>query len=241
MCFTVNVNIIREELESRYGSSLLDPEKYRPSYYYHAFAFPELPVVYTSAGGDREIRCLRWGLIPGWVSGAEEADRISRMTHNARSETVAEKPSFEESFRSRRGLLPVKGFFEWQHSSGSKRPWYIFNPSLPIMSLAAIYDTWYDRDAERELSTFSILTTRANRLMSEIHNTKKRMPVIIKPEDEERWLYAEPGDIEDIFEQGHEDSLAAHRVNPSIGNSRLMHNHPGVIVPYSEPDQATLF
>jgi len=47
MCFTVNVNLVKEELENRYGATLIDHDKYRPSYYYHAFALPELPAVFS--------------------------------------------------------------------------------------------------------------------------------------------------------------------------------------------------
>ncbi len=60
MCFTVNVNLVKEELENRYGATLIDPDNYRPSYYYHAFGLPEIPAICSP---DRhKIRLVKWGL-----------------------------------------------------------------------------------------------------------------------------------------------------------------------------------
>ena len=58
MCFTVNVNLIKEELENRYGATLIDPDKYRPSYYYHAFGLPSIPAV--CSGSPSKIKLLKW-------------------------------------------------------------------------------------------------------------------------------------------------------------------------------------
>ena len=66
MCFSVNVNLVKEELENRYGATLIDPDKYRPSYYYHAFSLPEIPVVCSGNAADK-IKLLKWGLIPSWT------------------------------------------------------------------------------------------------------------------------------------------------------------------------------
>ncbi|MDX2414142.1 MAG: SOS response-associated peptidase family protein, partial [Bacteroidales bacterium] len=120
MCFTVNVNLVKEELELRYGSDLLDPEKYTPSYYYHAFAFPELPTLRINDNDELKLSAMKWGLIPHWVSSLEEALDIRKKTPNARSETVAEKPSFKEAFTSRRCIVPVRGFYEWQKFQSTK-------------------------------------------------------------------------------------------------------------------------
>jgi len=241
MCFTVNVNIIKEELESRYGSSLLDPDKYNPSYYYHAFAFPDLPVVFTNKDWEREMSLFKWGLIPGWVKDAEEAAKIRKMTHNARCETIAEKPSFSDSFVHRRCLVPVSGFFEWQHIGKEKRPWYIHKPDEKIISLAGIFDRWTDENEGRDIYSFSIITTRANRKMSEIHNSKRRMPVIIPAENEEGWLSGNPDELEVLFEPLADNKLAYHTVNPILGKKDINKNRPEIIAPFAYPEEPTLF
>src|SRR5659263_153592 len=165
MCFTVNVNLIKEELENRYGATLIDPDKYRPSYYYHAFGIPSLPAI--CSGEPSKIQLLKWGLIPAWTKGIDQANIIRYKTFNARSESIETKKSFSSSFRSKRCLIPVKGFFELQHIGNE------------IISLAGIYDDWVENNTGEVLTTFSIVTTDANDLMANIHNSGKRMPVVL--------------------------------------------------------------
>src|SRR5512133_2807478 len=112
MCFSVNVNLIKEELENRYNAVLIDPDKYRPSYYYHAFAIPEMPVVCSES--PSEINILKWGLIPSYTKDLKEAESIRSKTFNARSESLNQKKAFSSAFSDKRCIIPVKGFYEWQ-------------------------------------------------------------------------------------------------------------------------------
>lgn len=243
MCFTVNVNIIKEELEKRYGGELYDHENHRPSYYYHAHAFPELPVVIREPSTDNVIRLFKWGLIPSWTATIEDASRIRSMTLNARSESILEKPAFSESFARRRCLLPVRGFYEWKHLAGKKIPYYIFNPDQPVISIAGLFDRWMSPDGTGEVYSFSVITTSANTMMAEIHNSKKRMPVIIDPSDEETWLYAGTGieKLRELMKSYPDGILDAHTISPLIGNSRANRNTPAIIKPYLYPTDQTLF
>ena len=245
MCFTVNVNLVKEELESRYGSELLDPELYTPSYYYHAFAFPELPTLHINDNDELKLRAMKWGLIPNWVSSSEEALDIRKKTPNARSETVAEKPSFEEAFASRRCIVPVRGFYEWQKFQSTKRPWYIYGRDESVLSLAGIFDIWTPPASEdaylSSIVSFSILTTAANSLLSEIHNTKLRMPVIIPRGSEEDWIRHGNNFASRFFISSPEDYLIAHTVNPAIGRLSTNANSPDTILPYHYPEEPTLF
>ena len=177
MCFTVNVNLIKEELENRYGATLIDPDKYRPSYYYHAFGLPEIPAI-CSPEPDK-LKLLRWGLIPSWTRSIDDANVIRYKTFNARAESIDTKPSFSSSVRSKRCIIPVKGFFEWQHAGKNKIPWYIYHHENEILSIAGIFDEWIETSTGEIFSTFSIVTTDANEMMAEIHNSARRMPVIL--------------------------------------------------------------
>lgn len=96
MCFTVNVNLIKEEIEKRYGINFPDKYRYEPSYYYHAFSFPELAAI---CSGYSTVRFLKWGLIPSWVRNASGAASIRTKTFNARSESLDSKHSFSSSFK----------------------------------------------------------------------------------------------------------------------------------------------
>ena len=84
------------------------------------------------------IQLLRWGLIPSWTRNSEDANEIRYKTFNARAESVSSKPSFSKSFKSKRCIIPVKGFFEWQHVGNEKIPWYIYHGSEEIFSYSRL-------------------------------------------------------------------------------------------------------
>ncbi len=140
----------------------------------------EEPVV-LNANGVPFCTLLRWGLIPSWSREEKPGTGII----NARSETVAEKPSFKASFRRKRCLVPVDGFYEWKKTGvGSKKiPYRFYRKSDPFLLLAGIWDEW-----ERPmgiLRTFAILTTAANASIADVHD---RMPVILDKKQVDQWL-----------------------------------------------------
>jgi len=241
MCFTVNVNLVKEELENRYGATLIDHDKYRPSYYYHAFALPELPAV--CSGNRSEIKLLNWGLIPSWVKSGREAEEIRMKTFNARSETIEQKNSFSESFKSKRCLIPVRGFYEWQHVGSKKIPWYIYHSGNDILSLAGLYDEWFDDKKGEVTKSFTILTTDSNEMMSEIHNSAKRMPVVLDRSSESLWI--NPASTAEItaglLKACPSDFLKAYTISPLINNKKAEKNTPEIIREYFYPSQSLLF
>lgn len=241
MCFSVNVNLVKEELENRYGAILIDPDKYRPSYYYHAFAVPEMPVLCSEDPGHLQV--FKWGLIPAHTRSMDEAENIRSKTFNARAESLAAKSSFSTSLRSKRCLVPVKGFFEWQHTGKQKIPWYIFHSDNRIISLAGLYDQWiFDRTGE-VFNTFTIITTEANELLAEIHNSTKRMPAILEPHEERLWLdnSASEDVVRSLLKPSRAEILKAHTVSPLVSSRTAEKNTPGVISPFQYHIQSKLF
>jgi putative SOS response-associated peptidase YedK len=238
MCFTVNVNLIREELESIYGRNLIDHEKYRPSYYYHAFSLPFLPVVSLE-----RIELMQWGLIPPWVKDMTQAAEIRMKTFNARSESISEKPSFAESFVSRRCIVPVSGFFEWQQSGKNRMPWYITSSEVNHLSLGGIWNEWSDPLSAMIYHTFSIITTEANEMLSEIHNTARRMPLILDKDSIEAWLSTSTNsnDLRLLMSPLPSSRLSAHTISPLISGRRGDKDTPALIAPYDYQINGTLF
>ncbi len=233
MCFSVNVNLVKDELENRYGATFPDRDRYAPSYYYHAFGLPELPAI--CSGASDSIQLLKWGLIPSWTRNTEEANTIRYKTFNARAETVSSKPSFSKPFKSKRCLIPVKGFFEWQHSGDKKIPWYIYPGDDNVFSIAGIFDQWVETNTGEIFNTFSIITTEANDLMAVIHNSKKRMPVILDRSDENKWisLTTSPDDALNLLKPCQSEILKAHTISNLVNNKSANRNTPEVIRPYS--------
>ncbi len=232
MCFTVNVNLVKDELESRYGAEFPDHDRYQPSYYYHAYGLPELPAVCSGSSG--KIQLLRWGLIPSWVRDIEKANDIRYKTFNARAESVDTKPSFSKAFKSKRCIIPVAGFYEWQHAENEKIPWYIYAADNGIISLAGIFDDWVDTTTGEKYSTFSIITTEANELMAEIHNSKKRMPVILDRSGEKDWisLSTSPEDAMSLLKPCPVEFIKAHTISNLINNKSADRNTGEVIRPF---------
>ncbi len=241
MCFSVNVNLVKEELENRYGATFLDPDKYSPSYYYHAFGLPQLPAI--CSGYSDKIRLLRWGLIPSWVRNKTDAEEIRIKTFNARSESISSKPSFSVPFATKRCLIPVKGFFEWQHVSDKKIPWYITVKNEEIISLAGLWDEWVESTTGEVFSTFTIVTTEANELMAAIHNSKKRMPVILERSQEKKWLdiSLEPAEVIHLTGSCPSNRLDAYTISPLINSRTANKNTPDLIREYKWPSEGSLF
>lgn len=241
MCFTVNVNLIKEELENRYGATLIDPDKYRPSYYYHAFGLPSLPVICSDS--PSRIKLLKWGLIPSWTKSIDDANVIRYKTFNARSESIKQKPSFSSSFRSKRCIIPVKGFFEWQHVGNEKIPWYIYQSENEIISIAGIYDDWIEDRTGEVFSTFCVVTTEANELMDKIHNSGKRMPVILSKASESKWidLSTSEDDAHGLLKPCPSENLKAHTISPLINSRSSDRNTSEVIQPYNYTSGNLLF
>ena len=121
----------------------------------------------------------RWGLIPFWAKEASIGNKLI----NARAETVREKPSFRQAFRSRRCLVLSDGFFEWR-KMGEKTPYRICLRDEAPFAMAGIWDSWKNPSGEM-IRSFSIITTEANSLVGELHD---RMPVILNRADEKKWL-----------------------------------------------------
>jgi len=241
MCFSVNVNLVKEELETRYGVTFPGKYRYEPSYYYHAFSLPEVAGI-CSSDPDR-IRILKWGLIPSWIKNDEDAEAIRFKTFNARSESIASKPSFSYSFTSKRCLIPVKGFFEWQHVGKEKVPWYIYHADNKIFTLAGLYSDWTSSGTGEVISTFTIITTGANDMMAEIHNSKKRMPAILDINDEKRWidLSLTSSDALNLLKPCPPEILKAHTISPLVNNRTVNRNTPGVIESYNYNKDNQLF
>jgi putative SOS response-associated peptidase YedK len=181
MCFHNAINTDKQSLEKKYKKKLKASATFNPIFHANAFDFLTWPII---SSAHQEIEIMNWGLIPRWISSPQDAHDIKSKTLNARIETINEKASFKNA---KRCIVPSTGFFEWQTVGIKKIPYYIFLPESPIFSMAGIYDTWIDEKGNPQ-RTFSILTTEANPLMQKIHNTKKRMPVILSSENENTWI-----------------------------------------------------
>ncbi len=176
---------------------------------------------------------FQWGLIPGWSKDPSPAQAMI----NARSETAATKPSFKNAFRYRRCLIPANGFYEWKSAGNrSKQAMCIRLKETPLFAMAGLWEQWQGPDGT-ELETCSVLTTTANSLLESIH---PRMPVILNPNQYDRWLSSENTplpQLESLLQTFPAEEMQAFPVSSYV--NKVAHDSPACIEPIQE--QKTLF
>ena len=199
---------------------------FRPTF--NAAPTQQLPVIITGQDedtGQRVAEAMRWGLIFPW---AKRDGKSVPAPFNARSETVSEKPSFRRLVQRQRCLVPAVGFYEWQKRGGGKQPIFISLADQEPFAFAGLYD-WSEDESGERIGSYTILTTRPNELLADIHN---RMPVILHREDEEEWLdpdLTEPLALEHLYEPYPALEMQVYEVSPTVNNTR--NNGPELIEP----------
>ncbi|MEI8327281.1 MAG: SOS response-associated peptidase family protein [Betaproteobacteria bacterium] len=190
----------REQIESmRLGVGPLPDATWAPE------AFPGYlaPLVLSDAAGQAN-RCVlaRFGLVPRWSKDAKTATDIARHTYNARSETVAEKPSYRSPWRERHyALAPMRNFFEpcWEDAGahgGKSERWRISVADGQPFAAAALWERWTDPASAEIVTSFTLITVnaQADPVMRRMHGLgdEKRSIVIVAPADYQAWLHATP-------------------------------------------------
>ncbi|MWV45117.1 SOS response-associated peptidase [Paenibacillus sp. HJL G12] len=211
MCGRFTLIVSLEELMLRYE---MDPGHsipyHRPQY---NIAPTQMVLSIIHDGNRLRLGELKWGLIPSW---AKDSSIGSRMI-NARSETLLEKPAYRLPFERKRCLIPADGFYEWQKTENGKRPYRIKLKSSELFSMAGLYDIWVREDGSK-LATCTVITTRPNSLMEPIHD---RMPVILRQEDELRWVRrgaANTEELQQLLIPFPADEMEAYPVNTEVNS-----------------------
>ena len=175
---------------------------------------PASVVVERDSG--RELRTLRWGLVPSWSTDAKGAAKMI----NARAETVASKPAFRTALLRRRCLVPADGWYEWRE----KRPYFIHGDGQ--VAFAGLYERW------GELRTFTIVTTAASEGLRHLHD---RMPVVLPRDTWEAWLDPSNDDVDALCGLlVPRDGFDAYRVSGEVNSVR--NNGPALAEPVPEDD-----
>ncbi|MFD7235152.1 SOS response-associated peptidase [Streptomyces syringium] len=216
----------------------------------------------------RQLRALRWGLVPSWAKSPEGAAKMI----NARAETVHEKPSFRQAFESRRCLLPADGYFEWVTGAGEreleekgrrkrsrKQPYFVTPADGSVMALAGIYEFWRDPALPGDHPqawwvTCSVITTEAEpepfapggvqeeagpRSLAEIH---PRMPLVLPPDRWDAWLdpaRTDPAELRALLAPPSAGLVRAYPVATAVSDVR--NNGPELLTELEAPEETTLF
>ena len=155
------------------------------------------------------------GFDPAW----SKDPAIGYKLLNARSETVADKPSFRSAFKQRGAASSASGFYEWQKLNAKrKQPHFIRPRDGGLFSFAGLWERWNDPQGQ-PVETCSILTTEANELMRPLHD---RMPVIVDPASDGLWLDPQtPVDaLHALFVPAPSAGLEAYPVSSWVSNAK---------------------
>lgn len=185
MCGRLTLTSSAEEIASVFRLATMPPVEPR----YNLAPTQRSLIVHEDEAGARMAEPARWGLLPRWAKDAS----FGSKTFNARSETVAEKPSFRDAYKKRRCLVPSNGFYEWEKRGTKKLPWYFHLPDQRLFAFAGLWERWMDPETDQEVRSFTILTLAANDDLERLHH---RMPLILENEErQEAWLAgARPGE-----------------------------------------------
>lgn len=184
--------------------------------------------------GGRRLGRLRWGLVPHF---ADPSWRRSAPLINARAETLAERPAFRDALRRRRCLVCADGFYEWRDDgAGGRQPLHVARRDGGLFAFAGLWEYW--RDGGEELVSCAIVTSAPNELMAPLHD---RMPVILEPEDEGRWLGpgADEEELVGLLDPRPWPEMGLRPVSRAVNDVR--NDGPQLLEPPAEEAPRTLF
>jgi putative SOS response-associated peptidase YedK len=236
MCFHTSNTKKAIQLEDRFDARFEDPSVYEP--YYHLNGFDYGYVYIITQEEDEYIESAKWGLLPEEYT-EDSGFRKQFNTLNARSERALDSTMYREPLQERRCLILADGFFESKHVDSVTYPHFIRYKSYEPFAFAGVYN----KHDEGEFSC-SILTTQANPFMAEIHNSKKRMPLILDSTYENQWLNKSLSDseIKGVIDNSFTKELfEAYTVSKDVTNSRIKSNRLDILNKVNYDELNTLF
>ncbi|MGC6512810.1 MAG: SOS response-associated peptidase [Parvibaculales bacterium] len=203
---------------------------------------PTQPVqIIRQPSGACELATVRWGLVPGWMKPEKVAESQQRPQHNARGETVAEKPFFKQAFAARRCLIPADAFYEWNPKS--RQPFCVRRRDEAPFMMAGLWEFWEGADGS-EIESCAVITTEANETLSEVHH---RMPVMLEPGHWGDWLGAAGREVDSLvslLRPAPETDFHAYPISKDVNkvsNDTSALWHETVPAPPAEKPQLDLF
>ena len=181
----------------------------------------------------RHAKLMRWGLIPNWSTDSSIGSKLI----NARSETLLQKPSFQNLVPSRRCIVISDGYFEWKRTSNRSKPYYIYHSEKKLLPMAGLWDIWKNPNRENIFS-YTVITTKATKAIDSIHH---RMPVILDSESIDPWLKVRNTTISDAIGvlKPYDGPLTFHEVSRMVNSPK--NNRPECILPVNSANNLSLF
>jgi putative SOS response-associated peptidase YedK len=209
MCGRYDNLIAREAYRLLFHPTRLPLSNFPPRY--NVAPTDQIPIIRVDPRDEeRELVMARWGLVPWW------AKQIPKIPHiNARAETVHEKGLFREAFAKRRALIPATGFFEWQKRADGKQPYRFQREDLEPFAFAGLWE--FARIGGEDILSATIIVGEPNPLAAAVHD---RMPVILDPDDYDRWLSPETSvdELRGLLKPFPAERMAARAVSRTVNS-----------------------
>ncbi|WP_231489930.1 SOS response-associated peptidase [Pedobacter sp. Leaf170] len=246
MCYTATQVTKAYDLQSHFPAKAVDPTVEVNLYKASGFDHPSLLVLLNDNGEDI-IDLYQWGLMPTWNKPLTDMLALAKRTLNARSEDIRTTTSFKNAIKKQRCIIPVNSFFEYKHIFNEKGkkidtlPYLIHPKEQPYFYLAGLYSYYKETVSNEWYKTFTIVTEPANIFMADIHNSAKRMPLMLSKTLIDDWINPDSpiGLIDDIMQFAcSDDDLAAYRV---VRELKSAPNDKNVLREVSDNTQSDLF
>ncbi|MFP4557275.1 MAG: SOS response-associated peptidase [Bacteroidales bacterium] len=231
MCFYYSIN--KKNPNSLIGKGVISKtqlNKIPERTVVNGFEHPSMPIITNTKPND--IQLFQWGLVPSTVQSENDASRFlqSYNTLNAKGERLMESKIYSTPAKKQRCLVLASGFFEWQHVGKQKIPYYISLKDDELFAFAGLWDAWIDTKGSVH-NSYTIVTTQANELMAEIHNTKRRMPVILPLSKAKDWIkdtFAFESDSS-FLEPVNSNELKTHTIRNFLPVSTSTYTNPNLL------------
>jgi len=233
LCFDISSTKIKQLVKKNQTADFYKNFNYNPFYHANGFNYPTVSIIKMTA--PNLICPSTWGLIPDWAEDDILGFRKKYNTLNAKSETLLSSKMYQESAIEKRCLIIADGFFEPHRRNNMSIPYYCYIPTdefddgRDLFVFAGIYNEHTD-----ESLSCSIITTEANDFFSEIHNVKKRMPLVLNNDLKGEWLQEDLKDthISDLLKIGFtKKEFKAHSVSRNLYDRKRITNEPSILEP----------
>jgi putative SOS response-associated peptidase YedK len=257
MCYYNSTKVTREEYQE-----LIDLEKVvaflnEDFVIQKGFDYNDFPIVRPIAGTHETERVkMQWGFLPPTLKSEEEIknfrfgykDPSGRyvkgfITLNATSEELLNR-MYKDAAKKRRCLIPSNGFYEWMHvqvvgksgkllKTAEKFPYLVRMKDQEEFYIAGVWQPCFIGETKTTVNTFALVTTVANSLMKQIHNSKERMPTILPGDLAQAWLYNDLSD-QDILDIANYQAASAEMIATPLDKDFLKKPNPHERVVYTE-------
>lgn len=237
MCYDTALTKMKKQVQTYFQMDFSEPEKYQSYYHRSGFTYPTLQIIKME--DPKLIASAQWGYVPSWGRKDVLGFRKKYNTLNIRSEKLFSGPSMESAY-TKRCLIIADGFFEPHNHGGESIPYFCYIPTSQfedgrdLFAFAGVYSQLGDNQY-----SFSLLTMEANPFFRQVHNVKKRQPLVLDRELYAEWFNPDlkENDVLELMKNGFTSKqFDAHPVSPNLYRRDIDTNNAQAVKKFQPPE-----